>query len=228
MYSKGTCSSGIGLELYVLFHFKVKKDRAPDSLTGKILYLCIKMKLDKIQIRETTFRDFEAIMEVERSAFGNIKEAKLVSSLLVDKSADPRISLLAFYKKEAIGHILFTKAHISGVQEQPLIHILAPLAVKPDYQKQGVGGMLIKAGLQILKEKGSKLVFVLGHKEYYPRHGFIQNAQGMGFFAPYPDPMPDEYADYWMVQPLTQDGLDGIKGKINCADTLNRPEYWRE
>lgn len=42
----------------------------------------------------------------------------------------------------------------------------------------------------------------------------------MGFPAPYPDPMPDEYAVYWMVQRLMRKGLNIAKGKVKCADIL--------
>lgn len=65
--------------------------------------------------------------------------------------------------------------------QQPLFYILAPLAVVPSCQKQGVGGLLIAEGLQLLRERGAKLVFVLGHKEYYPRHGFIPGAENWDF-----------------------------------------------
>ena len=136
------------------------------------------------------------------------------------------MSLLARYNGKPVGHILFTKAEIEGATIQPLIHILAPLAAIPDFQKQGIGGLLIRKGIQMLKEKGTKLVFVLGHKEYYPRHGFIQNAQGMGYTTPYPNPTPAEYAEYWMMQALTDEEL--VKGRIKCADALFKPEHWRE
>lgn len=127
------------------------------------------MKSDEIQIRETTSDDLKDITEVEKLVFGYDKEAELTMGLLADNTAEPRVSLLAFYKGEAIGHILFTRAYIEGVREQPLIHILAPLAVKPDFQQRGIGGLLIAKGLQKLREMGCGLVFVLGHKEYYPR-----------------------------------------------------------
>tara|TARA_R110000765_G_scaffold426037_1_gene540453 strand:- start:58 stop:387 length:330 start_codon:yes stop_codon:yes gene_type:complete len=107
-----------------------------------------------------------------------------------------------------------------------LVRILGPLAVKPQYQSRGVGGKLIKKGLEILKEKSSELVFVLGHKKYYPKYGFIPDAGKLGFAAPYPIPTKD--ANAWMVQSLTPKGLEYNHGKIRCADELNKPEHWKE
>lgn len=117
-----------------------------------------------IQIRETNTDDFDSIMTVEKQAFGYDKEAQLVADLLADKTAKPMVSLLAFYKGEAVGHILFTRAYFDGQGAQQMMHILAPLAVKPEYQRQGIGGMLIRAGIERLQEKGSCLVFVWGIK----------------------------------------------------------------
>lgn len=166
--------------------------------------------LKEIRIRETTISDFNNIMRVEEQAFGYDKEARLTAELLADKSAEPIVSLLAF----------------NGLQEQPLMHILAPLAVKPAYQGQGIGGRLIKAGLQLLEEKGSNLVFVLGHREYDPRYGFLPQATNLDYTPPYP--LPDEFPDYWMVHPLGRTGFAAGKGNIKCSDTLNKPEHWRD
>ena len=33
---------------------------------------------------------------------------------------------------------------------------------------------------------------------------------------------------YWMAQALTNEGFSGPKGRVVCADALNRPEHWRE
>lgn len=184
------------------------------------------MDLKDIKIRETTAEDFNDILDVERMAFGYDKEAKLVSELLADKSAEPMVSLLAFHNDRAIAHILFTRACFKGIKESPMIHILAPLAVKPEYQRQGIGGMLIEAGIQRLQTMGAQLVFVLGHKEYYPRYGFMPQAARLGYPAPYP--IPDEYGDCWMVQPIGERGFDIGKGEIQCSDILNKPEHWRD
>ncbi len=184
------------------------------------------MDLKNIHIKETTDVDFNDIMEVEKRAFGYDKEAELVAALLKDESAEPILSLLAFENDTAIGHILFTRSYIDKINNGPLIHLLAPLAVKPKWQSQGIGGMLINEGLKRIKEMGSEIVFVLGHKEYYPKFGFIPDAKSLGFDAPFP--IPEKDADAWMVQSLTPKGFEIGRGKIICANELNKPEHWRE
>jgi putative acetyltransferase len=179
-----------------------------------------------IHIRETIADDFAAIMEVEKQAFGYDKEAKLVAELLADETGKPMVSLLAFCNEEPVGHILFTRAYLEEQPEQAMMHILAPLAIKPEYQRQGIGGMLINAGIEKLRAMGSQIVFVLGHKEYYPKYGFIPDAHRLGYPAPYP--IADEYADYWMVQPICPTGFEIAKGKIRCCKELNKPEHWRD
>lgn len=184
------------------------------------------INLNDVWIRETNTNDFDNIMTVEKQAFGYDKEAKLVAELLADKSAEPIVSLLAFHKDEVVGHILFTRAYFENQEVQPMMHILAPLAVKPEYQRQGIGGMLIQAGIKLLQEKGTNLVFVLGHKEYYPKYGFIPHAAKLGYPAPYP--ILEEYSDCWMVQEISPKGFEEGKGKIKCCDELNKPKHWRD
>ena len=175
-------------------------------------------------IREAEYTDLEDVLAVERAAFGYEKEAELVRDLLGDASAEPIISLLAYDGNKAVGHILFTRASLKP--EAPLaIHILAPLAVVPDYQRRGIGGKLIKKGMGLLSEMGVDLVFVLGHPEYYPRHGF-RPVGNLGFAAPYP--IPEKDSDAWMVQELRSGVIGRFKGQIVCADELNKPEHWRE
>ncbi len=181
----------------------------------------------KIQITETKEEDFQNIWKVESLAFGNEKEAQLTADLLNDQTAEPMLSLLAFDGEQAVGHILFTRVYLNEMDtSQPLLHILAPLAIIPEYQKKGIGGLLIKEGLKRLRAMGSELVFVLGHIEYYPKYGFISDARKLGWEAPFP--IPEEVADAWMVQSLHPDGFVSKSGKILCADQLNKEEHWRE
>ena len=176
-------------------------------------------------IRTATDADLNEVLSVERLAFGHATEAELVRVLLDDPSAKPFVSLLALTNDRAVGHILFTAARLTKTDQTASITILAPLAIVPDAQKQGIGGMLIERGLQLLSKSGVDLVFVLGHPAYYPRYGF-KPAGRLGFEAPYP--IPDEHADAWMVQAIRPGVIGTVRGKVMCADALNQPEYWRE
>jgi predicted N-acetyltransferase YhbS len=127
-----------------------------------------------------------------------------------------------------VGHILFTNTRIMPAQQRERVSsaILSPLAVHPEHQNQGIGGQLIKAGLKQLTAAGVKLVFVLGHPDYYPKHGF-STAGIKGFDAPYP--IPPENADAWMVQELHPGILEQVSGgRVICADALNDPKHWQE
>ena len=178
-----------------------------------------------MNIRESTVSELSDVLNVERLAFGSDKEAELVRGLLDDPSAVPTLSLLAFEDDEAVGHILFTRVRLDGAPEDIGAALLAPLAVLPENQKQGVGRRLIENGLARLKEAGVALVFVLGHPGYYPRCGFTP-AGRLGFEAPYP--IPEKDAGAWMVQALREGVIGNVKGRVVCADALDKPEYWRE
>jgi putative acetyltransferase len=178
-----------------------------------------------IYIREASDSELNEVLLIERSAFDRDDEAELVRNLVADPSAKPILSLLAFKDDRPVGHILFTTAHLTNSGHQTSIAILAPLAVVPDAQKQGIGGQLIKKGLQLLSQSGVDLVFVLGYPEYYLRHGF-KPALPLGLEATYP--IPQKNSDAWMVKPLRSDAIASVSGKVICADTLNKPEYWQE
>jgi putative acetyltransferase len=103
-------------------------------------------KRKSLNIRETTPADINGILYVEREAFQRDSEVNITRDMLSDPSAEPRVSLLAFVENQPVGHILFTRGYIEG---NPGIGVsfLAPLAVIPKFQKQGIGGALIKEGI---------------------------------------------------------------------------------
>ena len=181
-----------------------------------------------MEIRKTTEPDVEDVLNVHVKAFGLNKGAEisdLVHGLLNDPTALPLLSLIATKDNHVVGHILFTKAHIENGGSSVSAVILAPLAVVPEAQSQGVGGQLIREGLKLLAKLGVELVFVLGHPEYYPRYGF-KPAGVQGFEAPYP--IPENHANAWMVQELQSGVIGAIKGKVRCSEALDQPEHWPE
>lgn len=181
-----------------------------------------------MKIRKTVSADLNNILQIHRQAFGGeegMEIADLVNDLMVDRTAMPLLSLIAEDNNKPIGHVLFTKAKLNGADENTTVQILAPLAVIPEEHSKGVGGLLIKEGLNQLKSSGVELVFVLGHPAYYPRYGF-QTAGKLGYKAPYP--IPEEHADAWMVQELRSGVIGRATGAVQCSDVLNQPQHWRE
>ena len=181
-----------------------------------------------MEIRKSIEQDRKDILNIHKQAFGEekgIEIAKLVDDLLNDKSAKPTLSLVAIENGKIIGHVLYTKATITKTDRPISAQILAPLAILPDEQNKGIGENLINEGLNLLKEIGTELVFVLGHPTYYPRCGFFPAGE-KGFDAPYS--IPEEHADAWMVQTLNGTALEEATGKVQCSKVLNEPQHWRE
>lgn len=175
-------------------------------------------------IRQALATDLDAVLAVERGAFNSNSEADLVAELIEDPTAQPSLSLLAIVDGQPVGHCLFTRARLEP--EVPfLLSILAPVAVIPRAQKRGIGGALIRTGLQTLSEQGAEAVFVLGWPQYYPRHGFVP-ALPLGFAPTHP--IRDQDADAWMVHLLGKERLRAVSGKVLCSDVLSREEYWIE
>jgi putative acetyltransferase len=178
-----------------------------------------------MRIRPARPEDRAAVLAVETAAFSTPAEAELVAALLEDPTAVPVVSLLAEVDGVAIGHILFTRATVTGEGTAPPASILAPLAVVPEAQRRGVGQALIEAGIEALGALDVSLVFVLGHMGYYPRAGF-HPALRFGLDPPYGiDPA---VSDAWMVREIRPGTLGSVRGTVRCADALMRPELWRE
>ncbi len=180
-----------------------------------------------MEIRESSEQDLSGLLAVEEIAFGETEGpiiAELVKDLLKDPTAKPLLTLVALHEQRIVGHILFTKAEVTGFAEVESA-ILAPLAVEPGFQNRGVGGGLINKGLKYLAAASVKLVFVLGHPSYYPKFGF-EPAGRHGLDAPYPIPAAVEEA--WMIQELSPGYIGRIKGKVKCAEALDHPEHWAE
>lgn len=129
-----------------------------------------------IEIRAEKTADIEAIYEVNKLAFGKAAEAELVNKL---READAIIiSLVAVKDEKIVGHALFSPITIEDHDSQTAAGVaLGPIAVHPDYQRQGVGSLLIQAGIQQLRDAGHNALIVLGHADYYPRFGFAPASQ---------------------------------------------------
>ena len=121
-------------------------------------------------VRAETPGDRDAIRAVHEVAFPTPQEADLVDALRVDD--DLVLSLVAIEDGAIVGHIAFSRMTVKSDTGEFAALALAPVAVIPEFQREGVGSTLIENGLELLAKKGEKLVFVLGEPDYYGRFGF--------------------------------------------------------
>jgi putative acetyltransferase len=122
-------------------------------------------------IRHVRTADHAAIRQVVAAAFEQPDEADLVERLR--EAGDVVFELVEEDAGEIVGHILYSRL---WADREHLYAALAPLAVRPDRQRDGVGKRLTKASLETAREFGAQAVIVLGHPEYYPKFGFSPEA----------------------------------------------------
>jgi putative acetyltransferase len=140
------------------------------------------MSGERYVIRQATPDDRAAILDLNTRAFGQPDEAAIVEAL--ERDGDILLELVAEHDRQIVGHILFYPVGVFG----KLGGVgLGPMSVDPWIQRDGVGSALVTRGLEIVRDSGAPLVFVLGHEHFYPRFGFSIEATE-NFETPYKGP----------------------------------------
>ena len=98
-------------------------------------------------IRHAKPADHAAIREINIAAFGKPDEADLVERLRAD--GDKVFELVADEDGVVVGHIFYSRLWADSVN---MYAALAPMAVRPDLQRSGVGSRLVKASLDTARE----------------------------------------------------------------------------
>src|SRR5262245_22891498 len=172
-------------------------------------------------IRHETAADHEAVRHVNRLAFGQDDEAGIVDALR--NGGYVRVSLVAEVNSVVIGHILFSDLPILTEGGTVPALSLAPMAVLPEYQRQGIGSALVRNGLEACRAQGHRIVVVLGHPDFYPRFGFS---------AKVAEPLSSPFGgrEAWMALELVPGALGGVTGWVHYpppfgAGVQVRPVY---
>lgn len=161
-----------------------------------------------ITIRPEQQEDIDDIFKLNQLAFGQENEARLVDLLRSAPGYVPGLSLVARADDDLVGHILFSKIFVVSGDARYETLALAPMAVHPQFQKQGVGARLITQGLATARDLGFGSVVVLGHEHYYPKFGFLP-ASRWGIRAPID--VPD---DVFMAIELLPGSLINVSGVV--------------
>ncbi len=130
-------------------------------------------------IRSETLADYAGIAGIHARAFNHrAAEAVMVALHRHRKHFDPDLSLVALRDGQIIGHVLFSPRSIMLLGQRVQAVNLAPIAIDPHFQRQGIGKALIEAGHEAARSKAYVVSFLLGHTSYYPRFGYQAGAFG--------------------------------------------------
>ena len=140
--------------------------------------------------------DAARIRAVHLAAFPTPVEADLVEQLRAD--GDAVISLVAEDQREIVGHVLCSRMRAEGDERSLDALGLAPVAVLPERQRQGIGSALIEVALSEALSLGTDIVFLVGEPEYY---------RGFGFSAEIAAPFASPYAGHYFQAKLLRNDL---------------------
>ncbi|MEV4702798.1 N-acetyltransferase [Actinoplanes sp. NPDC049316] len=136
-----------------------------------------------MQIRREEPSDHDAVLEVDRRAFG---DQGAVVAALVDglRRDDPdALSLVAVEADRVTGHVMCTRSLLDAPPRLVDVQVLSPLAVLPGHQRQGLGSALVAAAAETVAARGVPLLFLEGDPAYYSRLGFTPGGE-RGFRKP--------------------------------------------
>jgi putative acetyltransferase len=129
--------------------------------------------MKRIHIRDEHPADIKDIHELTRLAFMDHPFTRHTEQHIINALRDAgalTLSLVAEVGGKVVGHIAFSPVVISDADEN--WYGLGPVSVTPGLQKQGIGSMLVRSGLERLKALGGKGCALVGDPAYYGRFGF--------------------------------------------------------
>jgi len=130
-------------------------------------------------------RDAPQIRDLLEASFPGTEEALLVDRLRSD--GDIVLSLAAEDQGVVVGYIAFSRLMVESGETHFRAVALAPLAVYPEYQQQGIATRLVQESHACLAAIGETLSVVVGEKHFYGRFGY-SNRRAERFISEYQSP----------------------------------------
>jgi putative acetyltransferase len=174
-------------------------------------------------IRVATSLDRENIRKVHLSAFPEGERrliATLAVNLLSEETTPETIALVAETDDAVVGHIAFSPVSVD-TNENWRGYLLAPLGVRPEYQRRRIGSKLIENGIERLSNNGANVLLVYGDPKYYGKFGFEAETA-----ANYLPPYELQYPFGWQAIVLRHEAPHERAVKISCVASLRDPELW--
>lgn len=148
-----------------------------------------------IEVRLEGAGDEGAVDAAVTRAFGCADEANLVR-MLRDRQPGFRreLSICAWDGRQLVGYLALIPVAMRLLGGRLPAAAVAPVAVIPSRQRQGIGGQLLAFGHRRARQQGLRVAFLNGHPDYYPRHGY-RACFGFARTTYRPEAIPDPTVD---------------------------------
>ena len=138
-----------------------------------------KININDVIIRKENPDDYLEIEILVREAFWNkyqpgCDEHYLVNQIRTQKNYLKNLSRIAVYNKKIVGCIYYSNCELE-INKNKKIKFLTfgPIGVLPEYQKQGIGKLLITTTLNLCKCNNDYIgICIFGSPNYYSKFGF--------------------------------------------------------
>lgn len=179
--------------------------------------------IHRLTLRAETPHDYPAVEHLTREAFFNVYRPGCVEHYMLHLLRQspaylPRLHTLALDGDAIVGSIVLSRSWVAKRESRADVLMLGPLTVRPDWQRKGVGSLLMGYALAQARHLGEAAVLLMGAPGYYGRFGF-RPAADFGLT------LPDSSApDVFMALPLYPDALKGVQGAWQIAPAFDEPD----
>lgn len=184
-----------------------------DAFLYRLIMLEKNFNAVNLIIRQEQPGDHKDVFNLIEEAFHDMEvsdhqEQFLVERLRKSNAFVPEVSLVAEIDEQIVGYILLTKVLIRNEDQEQISLTMAPVAVRPDFQRCGIGSALIRKSHELAKKLQFSSVTVLGHADYYPKFGYVE-AHLFGIKFPFDVPPQN-----CMVIELFEGALKNVSGMV--------------
>lgn len=167
-----------------------------------------------VNVRPEKPSDYSGVEELTREAFWNQYapgcSGHYLLHIMRDSSSFIReLDVVAEVDGKVVGNIVYTKAKIFGDDGNcHEVICFGPISVHPDFQRQGIGSLLIEHTKKQAQEMGFRAILIYGDPDYYRRFGFVP-AERYGIGTP-----DNMYADPLQALELSEGALANCPGRF--------------
>lgn len=167
-------------------------------------------------IRNERIEEYDEVEKMTREAFWNVykpgcDEHLMLHQLRQSKEFVKELDFVAECDGKIVGNIICSKCSVKNddahTENNEDVICIGPIGVLPEYQKKGIGAMLMKQAIDHARQMQFKGIVLYGNPEFYHKFGFV-NAKHYDLSTP-----QNTNFEEFMALELTPGSLQTISGR---------------